>query len=244
MFFGETQEKTFRGTPCQHSLLRVTQVVALSAFVAPSDGFCSQLGTIIFSTWRVKRNVRTAAQTEQPLPPAEPSGTHLALDPDRTHVFGFVGIDQCSIGFFDVPTNASRNWSHPDRTSHRLLTLKTRWKQCWRIKKVEVKNVKLTETEARTRFPILVVASLGAQRKDKPNGVVPSCVLLDGSCVLLDGTHGQAANTRTRIRDQERSPTSDLKRARLGQGNAVFCFLLPRMPRRTRPLSAGTTTAQ
>ena len=36
--------------------------------------------------------------------------------------------------------------------------------------------LKLTETDARTRFPNLVVASLGAQRKDKPNGVVSARV--------------------------------------------------------------------
>ena len=67
--------------------------------------------------------------------------------------------------------------------------------------------LKLSEAEARARFPDLVVASLGAQRKDKPNGVV-------SARVLFDGTHGLAVNTRTRVRDQERSPiASDLKRA-------------------------------
>ena len=63
--------------------------------------------------------------------------------------------------------------------------------------------LKLTDAEARAPFPDLVVASLGAQRKDKPNGVVSARVLFDGT-----------VNTRTRVRDQERSPTaSDLKRA-------------------------------
>ena len=67
--------------------------------------------------------------------------------------------------------------------------------------------LRLTEAEARARFPDLVVASLVSQRKDKPNSVV-------SARVLFDGTHGLAVNTRTRVRDQERSPiASDLKRA-------------------------------
>ena len=54
--------------------------------------------------------------------------------------------------------------------------------------------------------PDLVVASLGAQRKDKPGGVV-------SARVLFDGTHGITVNTRTRFRDQERGPVAaDLKR--------------------------------
>ena len=40
--------------------------------------------------------------------------------------------------------------------------------------------LKLTEADARTRFPNLVVASLGAQRKEKANGVVSARVLFDG----------------------------------------------------------------
>ena len=67
--------------------------------------------------------------------------------------------------------------------------------------------LKYSEEAARDRYPDLVVASLGAQRKDKPNGEV-------SARVLFDGTHGLAVNTRTRIRDQERSPiAADLKRA-------------------------------
>ena len=62
--------------------------------------------------------------------------------------------------------------------------------------------LKLTETEARLRFPDLVVASLGI-RKDKPSGVVTARV-------LFDGTNGIYVN---RTRDQERSPiAADLKR--------------------------------
>ena len=55
------------------------------------------------------------------------------------------------------------------------------------------------------RFPDLVFPSLGAQRKDKPNGVI-------SARVLFNRTHGLAVNTRTRIRDQERSLiAADLK---------------------------------
>ena len=59
--------------------------------------------------------------------------------------------------------------------------------------------LKYTEQEARERYPNLVVASLGANRKDKPGGVF-------SARVLFDGTHGINVNTRTRIRDQERAP--------------------------------------
>ena len=48
--------------------------------------------------------------------------------------------------------------------------------------------LKFKEAEARARFPDLVVASQGAQRKDKPNGAV-------SARVLFDGTHGLAVNT-------------------------------------------------
>ena len=67
--------------------------------------------------------------------------------------------------------------------------------------------LKSSEPEARARFPNLVVASLGANRKDKPNGTVTARV-------LFDGTHGISVNKRTRIRDQERAPVAaDLKRS-------------------------------
>ena len=65
----------------------------------------------------------------------------------------------------------------------------------------------LAEAEARRKYLDLIVASLGAIRKDKPSGEVTARV-------LFDGTHGLSVNRRTRIRDQERSPiASDLKRA-------------------------------
>ena len=66
--------------------------------------------------------------------------------------------------------------------------------------------LKMSEVEARRRFPELVVASLEAMRKEKPGGVVTARI-------LFDGTHGVSVNTRTRIRDQERGPiASDVKR--------------------------------
>ena len=58
--------------------------------------------------------------------------------------------------------------------------------------------LKFSETEARRRCPDVVVVSLGTIREDKPNGTVTARV-------LFDGTHGVEINTRTRIRDQERS---------------------------------------
>ena len=66
--------------------------------------------------------------------------------------------------------------------------------------------IQMTEQDARQRYPDLVVASLGALRKDKPGGAA-------SARVLFDGTHGITVNTRTRIRDQERGPiAADLKR--------------------------------
>ena len=65
----------------------------------------------------------------------------------------------------------------------------------------------MTESEARTKYANLVVASLGAQRKQKPGGKITARV-------LFDGTHGLCVNTKTRIRDQERAPiAADLKRS-------------------------------
>ena len=62
-------------------------------------------------------------------------------------------------------------------------------------------------SEARSLYPNLVVASLGANRKDNRNGVVTARV-------LFDGTTGIHVNKRTRTRDQEISPiAADLKRA-------------------------------
>ena len=59
--------------------------------------------------------------------------------------------------------------------------------------------IRLSEEEAKIRFSRLVIASLGANRKDRPNGEV---------------TNGLSVNTKTRLRDQERSPiSSDIKRA-------------------------------
>ena len=64
----------------------------------------------------------------------------------------------------------------------------------------------MSESEARTRYPHLVVLSLGAMRKEKPGEVISARVLFDGS-------NGIPVNRRIRIRDQERSPVaSNLKR--------------------------------
>ena len=66
--------------------------------------------------------------------------------------------------------------------------------------------LKMSETDARRRFPGLTVASLGAQKKDKPGGAVTARI-------LFDGTHGIDVNTHIRIRDQERAPiAADVKR--------------------------------
>ena len=74
--------------------------------------------------------------------------------------------------------------------------------------------LKLTEEEARARFPNLVVASLGANRKDKPDGTV-------SARVLFDGTYGVEVNKRTSIRDQKRAPiAADLKKGRARKGES------------------------
>ena len=64
-----------------------------------------------------------------------------------------------------------------------------------------------SEAQARGTYPDLVIASLGAQRKEKPGGKVTARV-------LFDGTHGLCVNTGTRFGDQERAPiAADLKRS-------------------------------
>ena len=67
--------------------------------------------------------------------------------------------------------------------------------------------VKLPEDVAQSRFPGLIVASLGANRKEKSDGSVTARVLHDVS-------NGIPVNKRVRVRDQERCPmASDLKRS-------------------------------
>ena len=67
--------------------------------------------------------------------------------------------------------------------------------------------ITLTETEKKNRFPNLVIASLGEQRKEKPGGKITARV-------SFDGTRGLCVNSRTRLRDQERAPiAADLRRA-------------------------------
>ena len=63
----------------------------------------------------------------------------------------------------------------------------------------------MPEVGARSRFPNLVVASLGAQ-KEKHGGVL-------SARVVFDETNGNFVSTSTRLRDQERaSVAADLKR--------------------------------
>ena len=50
--------------------------------------------------------------------------------------------------------------------------------------------IRLPEDEARAKYPHLVIASLGANRKDRPNGEVTARV-------LHDGTDGLAVDTKT-----------------------------------------------
>ena len=70
-------------------------------------------------------------------------------------------------------------------------------RKCFGTRREEV----MPEIEARSRFPNLTVASLGAQKKEKPGGV------------LFDGTNGNFVNTSTHLRDRERAPAApDLKR--------------------------------
>ena len=57
----------------------------------------------------------------------------------------------------------------------------------------------LPEAEAKEKFPNLVVASLGAQKKEKPGGVV-------SARVMFDGTNGNFVNTSTHLRDQSVHP--------------------------------------
>ena len=59
--------------------------------------------------------------------------------------------------------------------------------------------LRLSESDARKRFPGLVIASLGAQRKEKRGRAVTARG-------LFDVTHGIAVNHWTRVRDQETGP--------------------------------------
>ena len=77
----------------------------------------------------------------------------------------------------------------------------------------------LPEAEARNRFTNLVVASVGAQKKEKPGGVV-------SARLLFDGTNGNFANTSTHLRDQERTPVAPglkrLMREKAKAGEVTF----------------------
>ena len=68
--------------------------------------------------------------------------------------------------------------------------------------------IKRTETQAKKEFEGLVIASMGALRKE---GATPEEYT---ARVLFDGTRSVPINSRIRLRDQERSPiAADLKRA-------------------------------
>ena len=66
--------------------------------------------------------------------------------------------------------------------------------------------LRLTEEQAKARYPNLAVASLGASKKENSTGE-------STARVLFDGTHGIDVNRRIRVRDQERGPiAADVKR--------------------------------
>ena len=77
----------------------------------------------------------------------------------------------------------------------------------------------LPEQEAKERYPSLVIASLGAKRKEKPDGRITARV-------LFDGTNGLEVNKRTGVRHQGKGPVAaDLKRsmrARAARGEKTF----------------------
>ncbi len=73
--------------------------------------------------------------------------------------------------------------------------------------------LRLTEAEARERFPGLTIVSMGAVAK------IESPQRTDDLRVVMDGTHGVHLNTHTKPRDQDRCPTSsDVKRVQREQG--------------------------
>ena len=77
----------------------------------------------------------------------------------------------------------------------------------------------MPEVPSKRRFPNLVVASLGALKKEKPGGVV-------SARVLFDGTNGSFVNTSSTLRDQERAPVAAdpkrLMREKAGLGQVTF----------------------
>ena len=78
--------------------------------------------------------------------------------------------------------------------------------------------LKLSEKEAKERYPKLVAASLGGQRKDKKNGTYTARV-------LFDGTNGISVSKRTRVRDQKRSPiAADINRERAKMSERTFAL--------------------
>ena len=77
--------------------------------------------------------------------------------------------------------------------------------------------IKMTERDARQRYPDLVVASLGAQRKDKPGGAV-------SARVLFDGTHGITVNTRTQNSRSGEGPNRSRPQEDHAREEPYWCF--------------------
>ena len=82
------------------------------------------------------------------------------------------------------------------------------WSQeCVKIMDDHAERGQVLRWEAQRRFPGLAVASVGAQKKEKPGGEVTARI-------LFGGTHGIDVNTRIRIRDQECAAiAADMKRS-------------------------------
>ena len=70
--------------------------------------------------------------------------------------------------------------------------------------------IKHTEKEARVLYPCLVIASLGANRKEKSDETLTARALHDGS-------NGVPVNRRTRVRDQESLKRGMREKARRGE---------------------------
>ena len=100
----------------------------------------------------------------------------------------------------DIPNDEEAVW----RSNYSSLgPLKDKVREVLEDKANRRQVLELSEEEAKKRYPNLVVASLGAQRKNGTNT----------ARVLFDGTNGISVNKRTRVRDQERSPiAADIKR--------------------------------
>ena len=112
-----------------------------------------------------------------------------------------------------------RRWRLPEQTDPRLVRVSgggtiqrsPRWKnRCWKSYMMKPRGGRSSycrNWKPRKRYPSLVIASLGTNRKEKPCGQIKARV-------LFDGTNGLEVNKRTRVLDQERAPiAADLKRS-------------------------------